>query len=94
MEGRAAIKIEVRKPTQEEVGKLGAKGWPIWECEPSSFDYHYDEKETCLVLEGQVTVEAQDHKVSFGPGDLVVFPKGLDCKWMVSKAVKKHYKFG
>ena len=86
--------IEVHKATEAEIKKLGAKKWPIWECEPSTFDYHYDEKETCLILEGQVTVEAPEQKVSFGPGDLVVFPKGLSCKWIVSQAVKKHYKFG
>ena len=86
--------IEVRKATEAEIKKLGAKQWPIWECEPSTFDYHYDDKETCLILEGQVTVEAPEQKVSFGPGDLVVFPKGLSCKWIVSQAVKKHYKFG
>jgi hypothetical protein len=85
--------IQVRKPTPEEIEKLGAKSWPIWECEPSSFDWHYDDKETCLVLDGQVTVVAPGQTVSFGPGDLVTFPKGLDCKWNVSKAVRKHYKF-
>jgi len=86
--------IEVHKATPDEIKKLGAKSWPIWECEPSSFDYHYDQKETCLILEGQVTVEAKDEKVSFGPGDLVIFPKGLSCKWHVKKAVRKHYQFG
>ena len=86
--------ITVRKPTEEEIAKLGVKSWPIWECEPSSFDWHYDSKETCLVLEGQVTVEGGGQKVSFGPGDLVVFPQGLDCKWIVAKAVRKHYRFG
>ena len=88
------MKIEVRKATEEEVKKLGAKSWPVWECEPSDFDWHYDDKETCVILEGQVTIEAKDQKVSFGAGDLIVFPKGLDCKWKVTKAVRKHYKFG
>ncbi|MCY3022385.1 MAG: cupin domain-containing protein [Planctomycetota bacterium] len=86
--------IQVRKPTEDEIKKLGVRSWPIWECEPSTFDWHYDTKETCLVLEGQVTVEAPGESVSFGPGDLVTFPQGMDCKWKVAKAVKKHYKFG
>jgi len=32
--------------------------------------------------------------VSFGPGDLVVFPVGLKCIWNVKGTVKKHYNFG
>jgi len=88
------MNIDVHKATEAEIKKLGAKNWPIWTCPASSFDYQYDDQETCLILEGQVTIEAADHKVSFGPGDIVIFPKGLSCKWIVSKAVKKHYKFG
>ena len=32
--------------------------------------------------------------VRFGAGDLVVFPAGMDCRWDVQKAVRKHYRFG
>ena len=32
--------------------------------------------------------------VRFGTGDLVVFPAGMDCRWDVQKAVRKHYRFG
>ena len=32
--------------------------------------------------------------VQFGAGDLVVFPAGMDCRWDVKKAVRKHYRFG
>ena len=56
--------IEVRKPTAEEQAHMRA--CPIWEKEPSQFPYHYDEKETCLILEGDVTVEGAGQKVSFG----------------------------
>ena len=34
---------------------LGARDWPIWACEISSFPWHYDQRETCLLLEGDVT---------------------------------------
>ena len=47
-----------------------------------------------MILEGDVTVEAGDEAVTFGPGDCVVFPQGLDCTWKVKKTVRKHYKFG
>ena len=86
------MQIEVRKPTPEEEAAM--KSWPTWGKEQSEFPWHYDEKETCLILDGEVTVETADQSVTFGPGDLVVFPQGLDCTWKVTKAVRKHYKFG
>jgi hypothetical protein len=84
--------IEVRKPTPEEEQEM--KQWPTWEKEPSEFPWHYDEKETCLILEGEVTVETAGQTVTFGPGDVVVFPQGVDCTWKVRKPVRKHYHFG
>jgi uncharacterized cupin superfamily protein len=84
--------IEVRKPTPEEEAEM--KGWPTWGKETSEFPWHYDQKETCLILEGEVTVEAAGQTVSFGPGDCVEFPEGLDCTWKVKQAVRKHYRFG
>ncbi len=32
--------------------------------------------------------------VRFRPGDLVVFPSGMDRRWDVPQAVRKHYRFG
>ncbi|NUQ62305.1 MAG: cupin domain-containing protein [Pirellulales bacterium] len=84
--------IEIRKPTPDEQQQM--RDWPIWEKEPSEFPWYYDEKETCLILEGDVTVESREQTVRFGPGDLVIFPQGLDCTWKISKAVRKHYQFG
>jgi uncharacterized cupin superfamily protein len=86
------MQIKVCKPTHEEESSM--KECPIWEKEASEFPYHYDEQETCLILEGDVIVEAPGQTVSFGPGDYVVFPEGLDCTWKIRKAVRKHYKFG
>ncbi|HOK78766.1 MAG TPA: cupin domain-containing protein, partial [Verrucomicrobiota bacterium] len=40
------------------------------------------------------TVEAEGKSVSFGKGDLVVFPQGLSCVWKVAEPVRKHYRFG
>lgn len=86
--------IEVAKPTAQQIAEMGMKDWPIWTCGVSKFDWHYDEQETCLILAGKVTVTAAGEQVSFGPGDMVVFPVGLDCVWDVTEPVKKHYKFG
>jgi uncharacterized cupin superfamily protein len=84
--------IIVRKPTAEESAQM--KKCPIWEKEISEFPWHYDEPETCLILAGDVTITSAEQTVSFGPGDYVVFPQGLDCTWKIKKAVRKHYQFG
>ena len=84
--------IIVKKPSDEEAARC--KGWPLWNSGPSTFDWAYTEQETCLLLEGKVTVSDDKDSVSFGPGDMVVFPKDLECTWHVSEAVTKHYNFG
>ena len=85
------MNITVRKPTENEKADMLTK--PVWGCEASEFDWHYDSEETCLLTEGEVTVSYDGGSVSFGAGDYVVFPKGLNCVWKVSKPVKKHYIF-
>ena len=65
----------------------------IWTCGPSSFDWSYT-GEGMPLLEGKVTVTDRHGAVSFGPGDLVIFPQDLDCVWNVEEAVKQHYTFG
>ncbi len=86
--------IIVRRPDEQEVEKC--KAWPIWTCEASEFDWDYTQTETCLLLEGSVTVTDRPESgesVSFGPGDYVVFPNKLKCVWKVKEPVKKHYDF-
>lgn len=86
------MKITVRKPSKEEVAM--ASEWPIWEKEESEFIWSYDSQETCLILEGSAMVTASTgESVSFSKGDWVVFPQGLDCKWRITKAIRKHYSF-
>jgi uncharacterized cupin superfamily protein len=85
------MEVIVRKPTEREVVEMQSK--PVWECEVSEFNWHYDSEETCLIIEGNVTVLYGDKSVSFAEGDFVVFPKGLSCVWQVKRAVKKYYEF-
>jgi len=88
-------KIIVEKPAEEKLKDMKVKTWPIWKKEISTFDWFYDEKETCYLLEGKATVQGKDgQSVSFGRGDLVTFPKGLACVWQIHEPVKKHYNFG
>jgi uncharacterized cupin superfamily protein len=86
--------ITLSKPTEQELESLGVKNWPIWTCEPSRFDWQYDQAEVCYLLEGKVTVITSDGNVDFGAGDLVSFPAGLKCTWQVDEAVRKHYRLG
>ena len=88
------IDIE-RQPSTERLAELGVNGWPIWEKEPSSFPWHYDEREICYLLDGEVEVTPQGGEtVRFGAGDLVTFPAGMSCHWTIHQAVRKHYRFG
>ena len=69
------------------------KSWPIWECEPSKFDWTYDAEEHCFIIEGSVTVIGLENIVEIKSGDYVIFPKGLQCTWEVHQPIKKYYTF-
>ncbi len=86
--------IKIEKPEKQKLEDMEIFSWPIWEKEVSEFDWFYDSSETCYILEGEVEVKPENGEaVSFGPGDLVVFPKGLACVWKIKKPVRKHYNF-
>lgn len=88
------ITIE-HKPSPAKLDVLHIDTWPIWEKEESEFPWTYDDSETCYLLEGEVTVTPDNGEpVLIKQGDLVNFPKGLSCTWNISKAVRKHYRFG
>jgi uncharacterized cupin superfamily protein len=83
-------------PSAEEstLQQLGVFDWPIWEKEISEFPWHYDDKETCYLLEGDVEVTPDGgESVRFGKGDLVTFPAGMSCRWNILSPVRKHYRF-
>jgi uncharacterized cupin superfamily protein len=86
------MKVEVRKPTDDE--RKRAEDWAIWEKDPSTFPWEYDQKETCLILEGKSIVRTDRKSVEFGAGDYVTFPKGLKCIWQIKEKIRKHYKLG
>ena len=75
--------------------QYGIKSWPIWECEPSKFKWHYDDKEICLVIEGEATIRTQKGEMYLIKAlDPVDFPADLYCEWEVRKSIKKHYRLG
>jgi len=87
------MNIQINKLTESEIAKKKIKSWPIWSCEVSEFDWEYSERESCLLLEGEVEVSGNFETVKFGVGDYVVFPRGLKCRWKIIKHVRKHYSF-
>ena len=58
------MSILVTSPCPENtVEELGIKNWPIWPFDATSFDWTYENKETCLLLEGEVTVTLREDKL-------------------------------
>ena len=91
----ASLISVVHGPERAKLEALGVEQWPIWSCEIRSFPWTYDEQETCLLLEGDVTVTPEGGEpVRFGAGDLITFASGLSCHWDVHHPVRKHYRFG
>jgi len=71
----------------------GSGSWSVWECEPSVFNWHYDDEEHAFVYQGKVKVKTQSEEVEIKAGDYVIFPKDLNCTWTVQEKIKKVYKF-
>ena len=87
------MKIQITQPSDQEINDMNIYSWSIWSCEVSEFDWEYDAEESCLLLEGDVEVKTDFETVNFSAGDFVVFPRGLKCRWKVTKPVRKHYSF-
>ncbi len=82
-------------PSPAKLEVMGVESWPTWSKEVSEFPWHYDQTETCYILEGEVIVTPEGGEpVRIAAGDLVTFPKGLTCTWKVLSPVRKHYTFG
>lgn len=89
------MKIEItRQPDESVINELGVRDWPIGECGESEFPWHYEQTKVCYVLEGRFTVTPESSEpVEISAGDLVRFPAGMDCSWLVKQAIRKHYAF-
>ena len=84
----------VHNPSQAELDALGVFSWPIWAKEASTFPWKYDSQEICYFLDGDVVVTPKGGEpVTMGAGDLVTFPKGMSCTWLIKDDVRKHYHF-
>jgi uncharacterized protein len=88
------MQIKVEKPSEEKLAQLGIKNWPIWTKEVSEFSWYYDSTETCYILEGQAVITPDGGQpVEINVGDLVEFPQRMQCRWRITKAIRKYYRF-
>jgi len=79
-------------PTEQEIKE--STNWDTWEKGPSKFSWHYDEHETCLLLEGEAIItDSSGSKRIIKEGDWVEFPKGMSCEWEIKKHLRKKYTF-
>lgn len=82
-------------PSPMKLEVMGVEGWPVWTKEVSTFEWNYDQTETCYFLEGDVIVTPHGGApVRLGEGDLVTFLADLSCTWDVRATVKKHCRLG
>ena len=87
--------IIIKQLSEEEIQEKRIRSWSTWSCEKSEFPWEYSERETCYIIEGQVDVTTESGEIfSIGPGDFVVFPKGMKCTWKVYQGIYKHFSFG
>lgn len=90
----SSIQLE-RHPSAERLQQLGVFNWPIWSKSVSEFPWTYGERETCYLIEGEVSVTPDGAEpVQIQAGDLVTFPAGMSCTWKIAQDVRKHYQFG
>ncbi|MBK1643921.1 cupin [Thiocapsa imhoffii] len=82
------------KPSPAKLDVLGVEDWSVWKKEPSTFPWRYDRAETCYVMRGRFQVTPSGGTpMTFGRGDLITFPAGLECTWEIFEPVEKHYRF-
>lgn len=83
-----------RKPSPMKLEVLGVYDWPIWRKEASTFDWTYAQQETCYILRGKFSVTPEGGETQhFKRGDLITFPKDMQCVWEIHEDVEKHYDF-
>ena len=82
------------KATPMKLEVMGVYDWPIWRKEVSTFDWQYDQQETCYIIRGEFTVTPEGGSPQqFKRGDLITFPQGMKCIWEITRDVEKHYDF-
>lgn len=62
----------------------------VWECTAGRFHWNYSKDETVIVLAGSATIISdQGEERYFESGDVVFFPAGTSCTWLVADRIRK-----
>jgi uncharacterized protein len=62
----------------------------VWDCTAGSFEWHYAQDETLLVVSGEAFLQLPNgQERRLGPGDVGFFPAGTICKWRVAEYIRK-----
>jgi uncharacterized protein len=76
-----------------DVVKRGIKNWPVWEKEPSRYEWSYDCDEECYIIEGEFSIESEEGTFHYKAGDFITFKEGFRCVWDIRHDVVMHYNF-
>ena len=85
------MQIVIRPATAAE--SAAAEGWTGWSCQPSSFEWGYADTEVSVIVEGEAVIEAMGQEFRVKAGDWLKLPKGLACRWTVTGAMRKYYRY-
>lgn len=87
--------IRIEQPTDAERAALDLGKWPVWEHGIGEFPWSYAETEVCFILAGEAIVTPEHGEAArIKSGDLVTFPAGMQCRWNITRPIRKHYRFG
>lgn len=74
--------------TLEESPRLGCG---LMEMEATTFDWHLDYDEIDYVIEGELSIIINGDKVTAGPGEVILIPKGSSIKFSVPEKARFLY---
>ena len=78
--------------TPAKLDVLYVDDWPTWSKGISEFDWTYDKKETCYIIEGKAIITPEvEEPITIEEGDMVFFPQVMKCKWKIIEALEKNY---
>lgn len=69
------------------------EAWAVWTCNPSKFDWRYNQEEHCFIIEGSATIKGTENTAIIKAGDHVIFPKRLNCIWEIHNPIKNSIHF-
>ena len=85
------MKTSVDNYSEEELQEEGVFDWPVRKLGEEKMDWYYEETELCYIVEGEAVIATEFEQTTVRAGDLVTFPKGLECVWDVESEIEMHY---